>query len=76
MLEVFMVLTVLNTALAAAALTAAVGWRERRHEVTPYRDGEEQETEEKPFRLSDKRMQEGISNLLGYEVGGKRGDEE
>lgn len=75
MLEVLMVLTVLNTALAAAALTA--GLKERRHEVMPpYRGEGEQEREGKPFRLSDKKMQEGISNLLGYEVGGKRGDEE
>ncbi|SBW02349.1 exported hypothetical protein [uncultured Eubacteriales bacterium] len=78
MLEVLMVLTVVNTALAAAALTMGVmgGRRDRRAGDAPP-DREDDEAEEKrPFKLSDAKLQEGINNLMGYEVGGKRGEEE
>lgn len=77
MLEVLMVLTMLNTAIAVAALTAAVFGVGHKQSVTPVApQSDEEPTEAKPFKLSDAKMQEGIANLLGYQVGKDRGGDE
>lgn len=71
MLEVGVVLSALSMAVASAALTLAVllwrGGGERR----PPQEGESEESGTSAA-LSEKRMQEGIANLLSYQaLGGK-----
>lgn len=71
MLEVLTVLSVLNMGIASAALVLALRGAPPRPEVAPALPEKEPE-EEKPFQLTDKRMQDGIANLLGYQAGVRR----
>lgn len=76
MLVAVMILSALALGISCAALAVVLVERGRIATPSCGTARNDEEKDEKAFRLSDKRMQEGIANLLGYEVGGKSGGDE